>query len=1031
MKATRRGIRVGLIIGLLFFVIATIALTAPDRLLSWMTPGRVAAVQQGEDLTPVTINATVARQLESLVVEKRSRSRAQRKIDSQLLFAMKARRGEPITSEVKSLELNVEIGDVGQTVVDISTTSAVELLPKLDDLGAQILSAVPRSGSVRARVPLESLEQIAELPEVVFIQPKQMAYTNRALGNAMNRIAGMVETSALVAEGDVVHLASRMRTDYGANGGGVKIGVLSDGVASLAISQAKGSLGDVTVLAGQTGEGDEGTAMLEIIHAVAPSAKLYFATAFTSAASFAENIRALRNAGCDIIVDDIFYLNEFVYQDGQDQNVISPISGGIIAEAVKDVVASGALYFASAGNGGNLAKNTSAVWEGNFRDGGGSVSPLPVDAGRIHDFGNGRLSNQITLSAPFPVTLQWADPLGKSDNDYDLYILNSAGTSILAASLNFQDGTQDAFEIVGAQAAGRRVVIAKYLGEDRFLHLDATWGRLNIATQGEVKGHSTVQGALSVAAAPAALPFGPPPNPTGPFPNAFSSSSSVELFSSDGPRRIFFRGDGSPFTPGNFSSTGGIVRQKPDITAADGVTVTGVGLFPTPFYGTSAAAPHAAAIAALLKSANPNLTLAQVRSAMIASAIDIEQLGADAVSGAGIVMATNAAVALGLQPQASLELARVEVKEVAGNGNGSLEPGETGSVTIDLKNLGAVGATGVKAALQSGSPGVFIAAQGPIDYGDIAARTGVATGNVPVNFLVSTVNACDARISLSLVVNYAGGPSPKQFPFEVQLGSGPLTIQSVLDANPPSSNSRYQPATGLQLGRMVRTFFPSGCQIDKPYPGLSTTGARRFDSYTFPTCQQTTSTCITVSITSACTGVRLFAAAYVDRFDPNDVGANYLGDSGDGPSGSIDASFTFSVPAGRSFVIVVHELNPGGAIGCSYDLKISGICDTCSPGTGLVCVQDDETNDSLLFNFLNGDYQFQRCADGTRFSGRGDIGRFLGGITLRDGLRAFVEVEKTPGGFLGRGTALLKPGALGRTYSITDRNVLNSTCGCP
>jgi hypothetical protein len=728
MKSTRRGVRVGLIIGLLFFTIAAIAMTTSNGLLSKFAPARVAAVQQGEDLTALSINAVVARQLESLVAEKRSRSRAHRKIDSQLIFAMKARRGESITPEVPSLELNLELGDAGQTVVDITTTSATDLLPKLDELGIQVLSSVARLGSIRARVPLDTIERLAEMPEVLFIRPRQMAYTNRALGSAANRFAGLAEAGALAAEGDVVHLAAKMRNDFGVNGSGVKVGVLSDGVASLSISQAKGSLGDVTVLSGQTGEGDEGTAMLEIIHAVAPSAKLYFATAFTSAESFAENIRALRTAGCDIIVDDVFYLSEFAYQDGQDTNVLSPINGGVIAEAVKDVTASGALYFASAGNGGNLAKGTSAVWEGDFKDGGGSASPLPVDAGRIHDFGSGRLSNQITLGSAFPVTLQWSDPLGKSVNDYDLYVLNSSGTSILAASLNFQDGTQDAFEIVAAQPAGRRLVIAKYDGEARFLHLDATWGKLSLATQGEIKGHSTVAGAFSVAAAPAFLPFGSPPNPTGPFPNPFTASSTVELFSSDGPRRMFFRGDGSAFTPGNFLSSGGVVRQKPDITAADGVTVTGVGLFPTPFYGTSAAAPHAAAIAALLKSANPNVTNTQVRTALVGSAIDIEQLGVDSVSGAGIVMGTNSALALGIAPQASLELSRVLVKEVGGNGNGSVEPGETGSVTIDLKNLGAVGATGVKAALTSNSPGVFVAAQGSIDYGDIAARTGVAAG---------------------------------------------------------------------------------------------------------------------------------------------------------------------------------------------------------------------------------------------------------------------------------------------------------------
>ena len=79
----------------------------------------------------------------------------------------------------------------------------------------------------------------------------------------------------------------------------------------------------------------------------------------------------------------------------------------------------------------------------------------------------------------------------------------------------------------------------------------------------------------------------------------------VETFSSDGPRRIFFNADGTAYTPGNVSSTGGVLLQKPDLTAADGVSVTGVGGFASPFFGTSAAAPHAAAIAALVKSANP------------------------------------------------------------------------------------------------------------------------------------------------------------------------------------------------------------------------------------------------------------------------------------------------------------------------------------------------------------------------------------------------------------------------------------------
>ena len=87
-------------------------------------------------------------------------------------------------------------------------------------------------------------------------------------------------------------------------------------MTSLAQSQALGDLGPVTILPGQAGTGDEGTAMLEIIHDLAPGAQLFFATALGSITSFAQNIRDLRTAGCDIIVDDVFYFVESPFQDG-------------------------------------------------------------------------------------------------------------------------------------------------------------------------------------------------------------------------------------------------------------------------------------------------------------------------------------------------------------------------------------------------------------------------------------------------------------------------------------------------------------------------------------------------------------------------------------------------------------------------------------------------------------------------------------------------------------------------------------------
>jgi hypothetical protein len=149
------------------------------------------------------------------------------------------------------------------------------------------------------------------------------------------------------------------------------------------------------------------------------------------------------------------------------------------------------------------------------------------------------------------------------------------------------------------------------------------------STGGQTKGHSCAEAAFCVAAVSARQATAP-----------FTASYKVETFSSDGPRRVFFYADGTPITPGNFTSSGGVVRQKPDIAAADGVRTTlpgDSGL--NPFFGTSAAAPHAGAIAALLKSLNPNLTAAEFRSLLTTRTLDLEAAGIDRDAGHGLVMA--------------------------------------------------------------------------------------------------------------------------------------------------------------------------------------------------------------------------------------------------------------------------------------------------------------------------------------------------------------------------------------------------------
>jgi hypothetical protein len=489
-----------------------------------------------------------------------------------------------------------------------------------------VISQFPKYGSVRAAVPLENIESLASHADVTFVQPAAQGRTN---------------IDAVATEGDIAHTARDLRDQLKVTGKGVKVGVLSD-----SIDDAMGSLqkaddsnildkSHLTVLSGQEGDGaGEGLAMLEIIHAIAPDAELYFATGNGGPAQMADNITELRKAGCDIIVDDFTYFIESPFEDSANGE------GGFISNAVREVSDSGALYFSSARNSGNFKHKTSGTWEGDFHD-GGPAGPTFAASGRkarIHLFSKSATSNKV-LSANNQdrVDLFWSDPLGSSANDYDLYIVDGGGR-VLRSSTTSHTGTQSPYQSVPQLHANESIVIIKSgSAATRFLHLDTGRAVLQYATDGSVRGHnaSTAENAFSVAATPV-------PNPVVAFTGG--PTGAVEKFSSDGPRRIFFTPDGQPITAGNFSSTGGRLTEKPDITAADGISTS----FPqssalNPFYGTSAAAPHAAAIAALLLSCKPRPTPAQIRDALQSTTRPIEGTGQNNTAGFGIVMAKAAA----------------------------------------------------------------------------------------------------------------------------------------------------------------------------------------------------------------------------------------------------------------------------------------------------------------------------------------------------------------------------------------------------
>ncbi len=580
--------------------------------------------------------------LAALFAEKDARTPAQNKLDSHLLYGARKHRGESPVPGIETLQVDVPAMDEkGRVTVEIRGNVTGDLLAEIDKLGGKTLSSFPKDRNITAAVPLQRLEKLAAHESVEFIQLPPPAQAN----------TGVVDT-----EGDQTHGAfgiSGARFRFGTDGTGVKVGIISDGVDSLAISKGIGDIAaNATVLTGQAGTGDEGTAMMEIVQDIAPGAQLFFATRGTSPAAMAQNIRDLKAAGCTVIIDDISFSNESPFQDGP------------IAQAVNEVSAAGVLYFSSAANSGNKDSNTASTWEGDFLDGG--ATPPPGFPGQLHSFGAKSFDTNPGNSGPKRTRIDffWNDPLGASTNDYDLIGTDDA-QNIVDLSTNTQNGTQDPYEFIskgdpsnGKGRRGTRIYILKHAdAATRFLHLSTDRDPLEISTAGSTHGHnaSGAVNAFSVAAAAATTPEDADDSP-GPFPNLFTTASKFEPFTSDGPRRIFYQANGTPITPGNLTATGGLLLQKPDLTAADGVTTS----VPTimgppnagfhPFFGTSAAAPHAGAIAALLKAKYPAATAAQIRDAMVSTALDIGAAGWDRDSGAGIVMPIPAMTKLGTPP---------------------------------------------------------------------------------------------------------------------------------------------------------------------------------------------------------------------------------------------------------------------------------------------------------------------------------------------------------------------------------------------
>jgi hypothetical protein len=595
----------------------------------------------------------------------------------------------------------------------ITTGDPQKLKSALMGLGLQRASQY--SNDVGGWLPVDQLDAATALTEL----------------HAIRAATPRTRSGAIQTQGDFAQNSDLVRTANSLDGTGVTVGVISDsydcytqyadngvpaggnaGYANNGFNTtatgdaASGDLpSSVNVLEDATCMnygapiqlpfGDEGRAMMQIIHDVAPGAGLAFYTAENSEADFANGIVKLAasvasgGAGAKVIVDDVGYFDEPFFQDGE------------VAQAVNTVVAQGVAYFSSAGNNGTLAYDNNAP---TFATAGTGLNLNE----HLLNFDSTGATTKTTLPVSIPplipgefvaIVAEWDQPYvtgapnsGGAKNQIDLCIQHLTGNDIIN-NLN-PNGSLGTATCTGGNAIGADPVQVMFVynradaaGNSQAETLNIVVGlvggtapgRIKIVVEddgrgsqitqfatnsGTIQGHPGAAGAAAVGAA-----F---------FANTPSCGfvATLESFSSAGGDPILFDVTGTRLaTP--------VTRHKPDFVGPDGGNDTFLGFtladggitdpsttteclnntaFPN-FFGTSAAAPHVASIAALFLQANPSLTPADIVGFLQSTAVpmDVTNNGPapNVSAGYGFVQANLAAqkVPATLPPAPTLTLA--------------------------------------------------------------------------------------------------------------------------------------------------------------------------------------------------------------------------------------------------------------------------------------------------------------------------------------------------------------------------------------
>ena len=496
-------------------------------------------------------------------------------------------------------------------LLEITATQNVEITKvAIENLGIEIKATAGRK--ISAWVSLNQLEALSNLQEVRWVKGVSQTSAFSNIGSAettsveQDGFANIFETYGILGEGVTIGVISTSYNNANGEAAGINSGDLPGP------GNPNGFTKPVIILDESDVSDDEGRALIEIMHDLAPAADYVYATGFNGVVSYADNVQNLVDAGVDLIVSDINYFDSPFYLDG------------VVARAFDAAYLQGVPVIQAAGN---LRTN---AYESQFRNSGTFYRNEIA-----HDFDPGPgLDITQTISIPngnAKIALQWDDSWFSqggvgTNTDFSVHFLNEAGEYLATVSDdNLQSGDPSQFvSITDLEITTLQMIFTKKVGPDPNLIKYLATANVSIdewATNSPtILGDFNSEFLISVGG------------------NAQSNPTQRYFFSSLGGAQLLFDVEGNRLAEP-------IIRNLPTLTATQGTNTTFFGFtnaiddvegdgLPN-FYGTSASAAHVAGLVALMLECNSAYTPAEIEELLVDTARDFEAPGFDFFTGNG------------------------------------------------------------------------------------------------------------------------------------------------------------------------------------------------------------------------------------------------------------------------------------------------------------------------------------------------------------------------------------------------------------